>query len=58
MASAAHSVAAGALAIGLAHGLKLIRPVAKDPVVTRADVEGLPDTEVVRMRAEAEAMVQ
>jgi predicted homoserine dehydrogenase-like protein len=55
---AARSVEVGALPIGLAHGLKLIRPVPKDRLVTRADVEALPDTEAVRMRAEAEAMAR
>ena len=53
---ARHSVAAGALPIGLAHGLRVIRPVARDALVTRADVELLPDSEAVRMRAETEAM--
>jgi predicted homoserine dehydrogenase-like protein len=55
---AARSVAAGALPIGLAHGVRLVRPVARDTLVTRADVEALPDGEAVRMRAEAEATVR
>jgi predicted homoserine dehydrogenase-like protein len=55
---ARRSVEAGALPIGLAHGLKLVRPVAKDTLVTRADVEAMPDSEAVRMRAEAEAMAR
>jgi predicted homoserine dehydrogenase-like protein len=55
---ATRSVAVGALPIGLAHGLKVTRPVAMDTLVTRADVEPLPDTEAVRMRAEAEAMAE
>jgi predicted homoserine dehydrogenase-like protein len=55
---ATRSVTVGALPIGLAHGLKVTRPVAMDTLVTRADVEPLPDTEAVRMRAEAEAMAE
>ena len=50
------SVAAGALPIGLAHGVRVTRPVARDSVLTRADIEPLPDSEALRMRAEAEAI--
>ncbi len=54
---AARSCALGALPIGLAHGVKVVRPVAMDRVVTRADVAELPASDAVRLRAEAEAMV-
>ena len=54
---AARSVAAGALPIGLAHGVNLRRPVTRDTVITRGDVEDLPDSPATRLRAETEAMV-
>ena len=50
------SVTAAALPIGLAHGVRVTRPVARDSVLTRADIEPLPDSEALRMRAEAEAI--
>ena len=50
------SVAAGALPIGLAHGVRLVRPVRRGAVLTRADVEALPETPATRLRAETEAM--
>jgi predicted homoserine dehydrogenase-like protein len=49
------SVAAGALPIGLAHGVRLVRPVKRGTVLTRADVEPLPETPATRLRAETEA---
>ena len=53
---AAASRAAGALPIGLAHGLRLLRPVPAGAVLTRADVEPPPDSPATRLRAETEAM--
>ncbi len=50
------SVATRALPIGLAHGVRLVRSVARDRVVTFDDVEALPDTPALRLRREAEAM--
>jgi predicted homoserine dehydrogenase-like protein len=50
------SVAAGALPIGLAHGVRLVQPVRRGAVLTRADVEPLPETPATRMRVQAEAM--
>ena len=54
---AAGGVAAGALPIGLAHGVNLRRPVTRDTVITRGDVEDPPDSPATRLRAETEAMV-
>jgi predicted homoserine dehydrogenase-like protein len=53
---AARSVALAALPIGLAHGVRVIRPVSRDTILSRADVEPLPDTLATRLRAETEAM--
>jgi predicted homoserine dehydrogenase-like protein len=53
---ATRSVALGALPIGLAHGVRVIRPVPRGQVLTRADVEPLPDTLALRLRTETEAM--
>ncbi len=53
---ATRSVEVGALPIGLAHGVRVSRPVARGALITRSDVEALPDSEAVRLRAEAEAM--
>jgi predicted homoserine dehydrogenase-like protein len=50
------SLAAGALPIGLAHGVRLVRTVKRGAVLTRADVETLPETPATRLRAETEAM--
>ncbi len=50
------SVAAGALPVGLAHGIRMKRAVACDTVITRADIEALPDTPATRLRAETESM--
>ena len=44
-----------ALPIGLAHGVRLRRPVARGATVARADVEALPDTAATRARATLEA---
>ncbi len=49
------SLAARALPIGLAHGVALRRPVAHGAVLTRDDVEALPDSAATRARAELEA---
>jgi predicted homoserine dehydrogenase-like protein len=51
------SVAAGALPIGLAHGVSLLRPVKAGAVLTYADVETLPDSQALQLRRETEAMV-
>jgi predicted homoserine dehydrogenase-like protein len=48
------SLAVGALPIGLAHNVKLIRPVAKDTIVTFADVEIERDLDVLALRKEME----
>lgn len=47
---AAHSLAMGALPIGLAHRVKLIRPVAKDQVIAWSDVDIDPTLEAVQVR--------
>ena len=52
---AARSLAEGALPIGLAHNVKLRRPVAKDGIVRYADVELAGDLDVVAVRREMEA---
>jgi predicted homoserine dehydrogenase-like protein len=51
---AATSLAEGALPIGLAHKVKVIRPVAKDQTVTWADVEVDNTETAVRLRREME----
>ena len=48
------SLALGGLPIGLAHNVKLIRPVAKDTPVTFADVELVNDLDVVALRKQME----
>lgn len=48
------SLAVGGLPIGLAHNVKLIRPVAKDTPVTFADVELVNDLDVVSLRKHME----
>jgi len=55
---AAASVAAGALPIGLAHGVRLTRDVPAGEVLARADVEGLGDGPAQRLRAELEAKLR
>ncbi len=52
---AAKSLAAGALPIGLAHGVKLKRDIGVDKLVTWADVEIDGTLEAVRARKEMEA---
>jgi predicted homoserine dehydrogenase-like protein len=47
---ARRSLAIEALPIGLAYNLKLVHPVARGEIVTRADVETLPSTPVVETR--------
>ena len=51
---AADSLACGGLPIGLAHGVKVTRRVAKGGVVTWSDVAA-PDSEAVRVRRQMEA---
>jgi predicted homoserine dehydrogenase-like protein len=50
---AADSLALGGLPIGLAHGVKLVKPVAAGRPVTWGDVEAQ-DSEAVRCRGEME----
>jgi predicted homoserine dehydrogenase-like protein len=52
---AARSLSIGALPIGLAHGVRLARPVAAGTVVTKSDLSALPSGEAARLRAELEA---
>lgn len=47
---AARSREIAALPIGLAHGVKLVRPVAEGAIVTAGDVAALPDNEAVEAR--------
>jgi predicted homoserine dehydrogenase-like protein len=49
------SVARGGLPIGLAHGVRLARAVARGNAVTWRDI-ALPETEAARVRQEMEAM--
>jgi predicted homoserine dehydrogenase-like protein len=51
------SLAVGGLPIGLAHNVKLKRPVAKDTAVTYDDVELVNDMDVVGLRREMEDAV-
>ncbi len=53
---ARHSVATGALPIGLAHGIAVTRPVKAGAVLTYADVEALPGSQALDLRRETEAM--
>lgn len=50
------SLAARALPIGFAHGLRVIRPVARDALVTREDVTAPPEGAATLLRAETEAL--
>jgi predicted homoserine dehydrogenase-like protein len=47
---AERSRASAALPIGLAHGIKLARPVAKGATLTEADIEPLPENEATHVR--------
>jgi len=49
------SHADSALPIGLAHNVKVVRPVAKDATVTWADVEVDNTDQAVRVRREMES---
>ena len=51
---ATSSLAVGALPIGLAHNVKLKRPVAKDTIVSIDDVELVRDLDVVALRRDME----
>jgi predicted homoserine dehydrogenase-like protein len=44
----------GAVPIGLAHGVRLARPVAAGAVVHWDDVTSAPDSEALRLRREME----
>jgi predicted homoserine dehydrogenase-like protein len=54
---AARSVALNALPIGLAHHVRLKRPVARDQVVSFDDVELADDLDIVAMRRDQAAMM-
>ncbi|MCH9809479.1 MAG: Gfo/Idh/MocA family oxidoreductase [Alphaproteobacteria bacterium] len=51
------SLSAEALPIGLAHGVKVARPVAKGDIVRKVDVELDRASEAIRLRSEAEGLV-
>ncbi len=53
---AERSLHAGGLPIGLAHGVRMLHPVAKGEIVTWADVEVDEASEAVRIRRDMEAM--
>ena len=53
---AAASLATRALPIGLAHGVRLVKPVAGGEVLRWGDVEVDPGSEAVRFRREMEAL--
>jgi predicted homoserine dehydrogenase-like protein len=55
---ARRSLAEGCLPIGLAHGVKLTRPVAKGSFLCKTDVTLEIGSEAMRLRAEAEGMVE
>ena len=54
--SAKNSVARQALPIGLAHGVKMIRHVTKGSMITKNDVEPLPHSNALKMRAQTELL--
>jgi predicted homoserine dehydrogenase-like protein len=54
---AAKSLAVKALPIGLAHGIKVTRPIRAGSVVSQDDVEELLDGQVMKLRQEAESLV-
>ncbi len=51
------SVTQHALPIGLAHGVKMVRTVSKGCMITKGDVEPLPSSAALKLRAETESMV-
>jgi predicted homoserine dehydrogenase-like protein len=51
LVAAGESIASGALPIGLAHDLRVIRPVRAGATVTTEDVERLPESIARRMRS-------
>ncbi|MCP4937011.1 MAG: flagellar biosynthesis protein FlgA [bacterium] len=51
------SVAGQALPIGLVHGIKMLRSVSKGQMISKRDVEPLPQSAALRMRTDTEAMV-
>jgi predicted homoserine dehydrogenase-like protein len=51
------SVAMGGLPLGLAHGIKLVRPVKKGQSLCWADVAMDTSTDAWRLRQELEALV-
>ncbi|WP_395663682.1 NAD(P)H-dependent oxidoreductase [Aestuariivirga sp.] len=53
---AARSVEARALPIGLAHGVKVTKPIKVGEIISRDAVEALPDNPALRLRLETQAM--
>ena len=49
---AARSIEIGALPIGLAHGVRMVRPVGHGAIITMADVGPVPDSAAAAARAE------
>jgi predicted homoserine dehydrogenase-like protein len=54
---AKRSLAMKALPIGLAHGVKLVRPIPAGQAITFDDIEPPPDSPALQLRREAEAMI-
>jgi predicted homoserine dehydrogenase-like protein len=52
------SVNAGALPIGLAHRLKLVKPVTRGSVLTYADVEAPAQGPAMALRRETEGLAE
>ena len=53
---ATRSVEARALPIGLAHGVKVTKPIKVGEIISRDAVESLPDNPALRLRLETQAM--
>ena len=53
---ATRSVEARALPIGLAHGVKVTKPIKVGEIISRDAVEALPDNPALRLRLETQAM--
>ncbi len=54
---AKRSLAMKALPIGLAHGVKLVRPIPAGQAITFDDIEPAPDSPALQLRHEAQAMI-
>ena len=57
MGTSETSVAIGALPMGLAHSVRLMRPVPRGQTITWDDVTPLADDLTMRLRRETEALV-